>query len=149
MDDMNVPIPNGPLPEDKEKHSETAGTAETMKNKFCKFCGSKIPSDAVVCTSCGRQVEELKGGGSSSQPIIINNTNTNTNNNNNNTGGYVNPKNKWVALILCFFFGYLGIHKFYEGKILLGIIYLLTLGICGFGVFVDFIILLFKPNPYY
>ncbi len=143
MDDMNVPIPNGPLPEDKEKNVETSDI------RFCKFCGSKIPKDAVICTSCGRQVEELKVSSSVSQPIIINNTNTNTNNNNNNTGGYVNPKNKWVALILCFFFGCLGIHKFYEGKILLGIIYLLTMGICGIGVFIDFIVLLFKPNPYY
>ena len=26
-------------------------------------------------------------------------------------------KNKWVSFFLCLFFGYLGIHKFYEGKI--------------------------------
>ena len=58
-------------------------------------------------------------------------------------------KNKWVSLLLCFFLGYLGIHKFYEGKILLGIVYLFTLGIFGIGVLIDFILLLFKPNPYY
>ena len=28
--------------------------------KFCKHCGGKIPADAVVCTLCGRQVEEMK-----------------------------------------------------------------------------------------
>ncbi len=59
------------------------------------------------------------------------------------------PKSKWVALLLCLFFGVLGIHKFYEGRVLLGIVYLLTLGLCGVGVIIDLVILLFKPNPYY
>ena len=31
-----------------------------MEEKFCKYCGNKIHFDAVVCTHCGRQVEELK-----------------------------------------------------------------------------------------
>lgn len=58
-------------------------------------------------------------------------------------------KDKWLALLLCIFFGVFGVHKFYEGKILLGIVYLCTGGICGIGVVVDFILILFKPNPYY
>ena len=58
------------------------------------------------------------------------------------------PKSKWVAFFLCLFFGVLGIHKFYEGRVLLGIVYLLTLGLCGVGVVIDLVILLFKPNPY-
>lgn len=57
-------------------------------------------------------------------------------------------KNKWVSFWLCFFFGIFGAHKFYEGRILLGVVYLCTLGIAGIGVIVDLIILLFKPNPY-
>ncbi len=57
-------------------------------------------------------------------------------------------KNKWVAFFLCLFFGVFGIHRFYEGRILLGIVYLFTGGIFGIGVFVDLIRLLFKPNPY-
>lgn len=59
------------------------------------------------------------------------------------------PKSKWVAFFLCLFFGVLGAHKFYEGKILFGVIYILTAGLCGIGVVVDLIILLLKPNPYY
>ncbi|MBQ9975110.1 MAG: TM2 domain-containing protein [Clostridia bacterium] len=57
-------------------------------------------------------------------------------------------KNKWVAFFLCLFFGVLGIHRFYEGRILLGIVYLFTGGLFGIGVLVDLIRLLFKPNPY-
>lgn len=58
-------------------------------------------------------------------------------------------KNKWVALLLCFFFGGLGVHKFYEGKVGMGILYLFTVGLFGIGTLVDFIMLLLKPNPYY
>lgn len=58
-------------------------------------------------------------------------------------------KSKWISLFLCLFFGILGIHKFYEGRVLLGIVYLCTGGLLGVGVLVDLIVLLFKPNPYY
>lgn len=58
-------------------------------------------------------------------------------------------KNKWTAFLLCLFLGLFGAHKFYEGRILLGIVYLCTLGFGGIGVIIDLIILLFKPNPYY
>ncbi len=114
------------------------------KTKFCKHCGEKISEDAVICTECGRQVEELK----QNQPnVVINNTNTNTNTiqNPNFVGG--KPKNKWISFFLCLF-TVCG-HKFYEGKIGMGIIYLFTGGLLGIGWGIDIISLLFKPNPYY
>jgi TM2 domain-containing membrane protein YozV len=58
-------------------------------------------------------------------------------------------KNKWISFILCLFLGALGIHKFYEGRILFGLLYLFTGGLFGIGIVVDLVILLFKPNPYY
>lgn len=58
-------------------------------------------------------------------------------------------KSKWISFWLCLFFGMFGAHKFYEGRALLGIVYLCTLGLAGVGVIIDLIILLFKPNPYY
>lgn len=115
-----------------------------ISTKFCKYCGQKIPQDAVMCVHCGRQVEELK---SSQSQVVINNTNTNVNKNINQ--GYGRQKNKWVALALCICLGFFGGHKFYEGKILLGIVYLFTGGLFGIGLIIDFFSLLFKPNPYY
>lgn len=45
-----------------------------------------------------------------------------------------------TAYILCLFLGFLGVHKFYENKIGMGILYLLTGGLFGIGWFVDIII---------
>lgn len=58
-------------------------------------------------------------------------------------------KNKWIAFFLYLFFRVLGIHKFYERKILLGVVYIFTGGLFGIGLVVYLILLLFKPNPYY
>ena len=49
----------------------------------------------------------------------------------------------WLTtLLLCFFLGTLGIHSFYAGKTVIGIIQLVTLGGCGIWTLVDFIMLL-------
>lgn len=124
---------------------------QTTDSKFCKHCGAKIPVAAVICTHCGCQVEEVKH---TEQPnIVINNANTNVNSNTNNNVNAamfgVRAKNKWVSFVLCLLLGYLGAHKFYEGKIGMGILYLFTFGLFGIGWFIDCITLLFKPNPYY
>lgn len=119
--------------------------------KFCKHCGARILQDAVICTACGRQVEELRQTAAAQPSIVINNANSNVNSNiNNNTIGIMGrPKNKWIALLLCIFLGMFGGHKFYEGKIGMGILYLLTCGLFGIGVFIDFLTILFKPTTYY
>jgi len=54
----------------------------------------------------------------------------------------VSVKNRLVAFLLCFFFGVLGVHRFYVGKTGTGILYLLTGGLCGIGVLVDLIMIL-------
>lgn len=128
---------------------ETAGSAKTESpTKFCRNCGGKIAEKAVICPLCGCQVEELHNAAAQPQQIVINNTNSNVNQNTvGGVGGRM--KNKWTAVLFCLFLGYIGAHRFYEGKIGSGVLYILTFGLFGIGWLIDLIILLCKPNPYY
>ena len=109
---------------------------------------TQVPNQPIQPSQPGQIFQSGQPVQPGQQPtIIINNTNTNTN---------VMPpvmigraKNKWVAFFLCLFLGFLGAHKFYEGKIGMGILYLFTLGLFGIGCLVDLILILCKPNPYY
>lgn len=60
---------------------------------------------------------------------------------------YRKEKNKWISLLLCIFT--ICGHKFYEGKIAIGILYFLTAGLFGIGWIIDIFLLLSKSNPYY
>ena len=109
---------------------DTAAYTTPEHSKYCRFCGALIHEESVVCPRCGRQVEELRREAPTAVP-----------------GG--KPKDKWVAFLLCFFLGIFGIHKFYEGRVGLGILYLCTFGLFGIGWLIDLILLVMKPNPYY
>lgn len=120
------------------------------ETKFCRFCGEKIPSDSVVCTKCGRQVEDI----SPKNPNIVINNSSSASSSSTASASNSNfirgrRKNKIVALILCIFFGLFGAHKFYEGKTGMGILYLFTMGLFGIGWIIDIINIAMKPNPYY
>ena len=65
------------------------------------------------------------------------------------------PKSKSKALLLAVFFGWLGVHRYYMGFYVTGVLYTLTLGIVGIGWAIDVIRILFmstiskKKQPYY
>ena len=85
---------------------------------FCKECGKECGDKAVVCVHCG---------------VSLNNSESN----NINAG-----EKQWiVSLLLCFFLGAFGVHRFYTGHIGIGVIQLLTFGGCGIWTLIDFIII--------
>ncbi len=139
-----------------DKAASCPNCGAVVKKKFCQHCGEAIDSDCVVCPKCGKQVGEIVGN---EKNIIINNNNSSSSSSSASAAAsaaasatvrpvvYGKPKNKWVSLLLCIFT--ICGHKFYEGKVGMGILYICTAGLFGIGWIIDIISLAMKPNPYY
>jgi hypothetical protein len=54
--------------------------------------------------------------------------------------GTISPRNRDIVILLNFFTGFLGAHRFYLGKIGTGILMVVTMGGLGVWVIVDFFI---------
>ena len=97
-----------------------------MSENKCPQCGAPIEVGATECKFCGEKLETQKVTEqvqqSQSQPQIVVQQVAQA------TVSGINPswpvKSKTVAGILGIFFGGLGLHKFYMGKPLMGILYL-------------------------
>jgi TM2 domain-containing membrane protein YozV len=87
--------------------------------KYCQECGSLINIKAEICPKCGVR-----------QAVSISVTSDGVN-------------QEWlILLLLCWFLGILGIHRFYTGHTTIGVVQLLTLGGCGIWVLIDFIMII-------
>ena len=95
----------------------SCGVPPKEDNKFCDSCGVKTKENQAMCVKCGVGLTSSSSAFSS--------------------------ENQWlVTLLLCFFLGFLGIHRFYSGHTAIGVIQLLTLGGCGIWALIDFILIL-------
>jgi TM2 domain-containing membrane protein YozV len=84
--------------------------------KYCSECAEIINAKAEICPKCG--VRQTNGSGN------------------------MTPNNKWiVCLLLCWFLGVFGVHRFYTGHTVIGILQLITLGGLGIWVIIDLIII--------
>ena len=89
---------------------------------FCPNCGAPVEDSATFCPKCGTSLQAQPASPLDSK---------------------VPSDGRWlIALLLCFFLGCLGIHRFYVGKTGSGIAMLLTCGGCGIWALVDFIMIL-------
>ncbi len=127
--------------------------SDTNTGSICRFVMASSTTPYVNIVKCGsvymsrsapnspptyqQPVQTYQAPVQVSQHVVVNNV----------ANGRM--KDKWIAFLLCLFLGGIGAHKFYEGRIGLGILYLLTGGLLGIGWLIDTIILLCKPNPYY
>ncbi len=104
---------------------------------YCKNCGNEVKEGVKFCENCGKGINELG------------NNNININVINSIDGG--KKKNKWVTILLAIFLGGIGAHKFYEGKVGAGLLYLILCwtGIPAFFALFDIIIVLLNKPTYY
>lgn len=94
--------------------------ADFADEQFCPFCGEQLPPKAEVCLSCGKMLSSSSSNGISKTALVL----------------------------ITFFLGGIGGHRFYQKKYLLGALYLLFCwtGIPGIVAFVEFIIYLTRSE---
>jgi TM2 domain-containing membrane protein YozV len=89
--------------------------APNANEQFCRGCGRVISKLAPACPFCGAPTHDQPSNAS--------------------------DKSRVAALLLCFFVGVFGIHRFYVGKIGTGLLQLVTIGGLGIWTLVDFILI--------
>ena len=93
--------------------------------KYCHECGENINLKAEICPKCGVRQADSPKPKSKPKPKV-------------NSG---ENKDGVITLVLCLFFGYLGVHRFFSGHIGIGIVQLLTAGGCGIWTLIDLIMI--------
>lgn len=87
---------------------------------YCPNCGKPVTGETNFCPECGAP---LKIANYQNQPTSTN-------------------EDRWlIALILCILVGSLGVHRFYTGNIVTGVLMLITLGGCGVWTIIDLIMI--------
>lgn len=89
-----------------------------QNQKFCVQCGAQIHALAEICPHCGVRQPAMPSAAPKD-----------------NSKGL-------TTLLLCWFLGYLGVHRFYTGHTAIGVIQLLTFGGCGVWWLIDFIMII-------
>lgn len=94
-----------------------------VDEKFCSECGTAIKAKAEICPKCGVRQSPAPNTLTATAP---------------------NGKSKIAAVLLAFFLGGFGAHKFYLGQVGSGILYLIFFWtfIPAIIAFIEFIILL-------
>jgi len=90
---------------------------------YCVNCGKELSVQAASCPSCGQPVRYPGMGPGYSRDKTV------------------SPKSRLAALLLCIFTGFLGVHRFYVGKVGTGVLMIFTGGVFGILVLVDFIMI--------
>jgi hypothetical protein len=106
------------------RYSHSGAEDLIMSGVFCQRCGRELLPDAVYCARCGEAVGSRRFDEFEEE-----------------RWEEASDRSRLVALLLCILLGYLGVHRFYVGKIGTGILWLLTGGMFGIGYVIDAVLI--------
>ncbi|PWL01872.1 TM2 domain-containing protein [Hallerella porci] len=97
--------------------------------QFCRFCSAAMEDGSSFCRKCGKKVDFASANTTqqTSEPFA--------------EPPMIGEKDNLITLLLAIFLGTLGVHRFYEGKIVTGILWLLTGGLLSVGWIIDIILI--------
>ncbi len=93
---------------------------------YCPHCGAPVQPDSSFCPNCGKPLQSQPEYGQTY----------------NESQAAKENDDRWlITLVLCIVLGSFGVHRFYTGNTVTGIIMLLTLGGCGIWTLIDIIMI--------
>ena len=104
---------------------------------YCASCGKELPAQAAFCPACGAAATGATNaahGGASTQGNLRPYPSR--------SGVDVSQKSRLAALLLCLFLGWLGVHRFYVGKVGTGVLMIFTFGGLGIWTLIDLIMII-------
>ena len=111
-----------------------------VNGAYCEYCGTKMPAERVETTTINADHVTVNNYYDSQPQAGAAGLYRNAAFGAGPAMG-VSPKSRLVALLLCIFFGYFGVHRFYARRYLMGVVYLLTVGLFGIGWVVDIVLI--------
>jgi len=103
---------------DKAIMCVACGVPPKAESKYCYNCKAETTPYATICMKCGVGLKNEY------HPV------------------HAEGREWLTTLLLCFFVGVFGVHRFYTKHTLIGVVQLLTLGGCGVWILVDLILIL-------
>ena len=127
----------------KHPEKEATGTCTYCGKFFCEDCLVDVNGRNYCREHVGKAIDQQNHSTEATPNIIINNSSSSSASVSAaaaNFGGMMfSPRSRLVALLLCIFMGFFGVHQFYVGKSGTGILYLFTMGLFGIGWIIDIV----------
>ena len=136
----------------KHPEKDVAGACVYCGKFFCSECLVEVSGKMYCKDDLSKVMAELKESSKKETPMVFMNAGGRGGGSSSSSAAAASAaggmqdnyayKSKMVTLVLCILLGWLGIHRYFVGKTGTGILYMCSLGLFGFGVLFDLIMIL-------
>jgi TM2 domain-containing membrane protein YozV len=113
--------------QDSEQAAMSSSEETPGRTVFCPDCGASMAAEARFCGSCRWDAENPERHAERNLPSSPREL------------GPPSDKNRLTTLLLCIFGGFLGLHRFYVGRIGSGVLWFVTFGLFSVGWIYDLV----------